>query len=752
MGVFGSDATVVGTSLGLAAVALFACSSAHPPAANETTNTVKVDFDRQVRPILSSHCFSCHGPDEAARQANLRVDTASGVLSPRGSRPAVVVPGNPSASLLFQRITATASPMPPLDANKPLSADEIGTVRRWIEQGASYPDRWFLIAPTRPTPPVVEHADWVKNPIDAFIAQQLEAAALEPAPEADPRTLIRRVTLALTGLPPAPADVERFAANHDDTAYAALVDRLLASPAYGEQQAHYWLDAARYADTHGFHEDDYRSIWPYRDWVIASFNAGKPFDEFTVEQLAGDLLPNATMEQVIGTGFIRCSMTTAEGGAIDAEWAAAKAKERVETLGKVWLGLTTGCAACHDHKFDPLSQKEFYELAAFFRNSTEGTFDDDVSNPPPVVSAPPTNADTLVNAEAMTTPSAQVLTRGNYDQPGETVGADVPGALPPLPAGEPHDRLGLAHWLLTAEQPLTARVTANRFWSEVFGVGIVRTAHDFGSTGEAPSHPELLDWLAVEFRESGWDVRALLRLMVTSATYRQSAVVTPDKLTTDPENRLLSRGPRFRMDAELVRDLALSVSGLLVQQVGGPSVKPYQPDGLWEAVATVESDTREYVQDSGPSLYRRSLYTFWKRQSPPPSLQIFDAPTRELSVVQRERTNTPLQALVTLNDVQFVEAARQLASLALAAAPETPDRLDFMAARVLSRPLAAAETTLLTSTLSSLVAEYEAAPDRAAALLAVGESPVMAGLSPSELAAWTLVASTILNLDEALNQ
>jgi mono/diheme cytochrome c family protein len=746
---FYSKVLAVGASVGLAAMGLWACSS-QPSKGSETTSSVKVDFDRQVRPILSAHCFSCHGPDDAARQANLRVDTAAGVLEPRGSRPAVVVPGDAKGSLLYQRITSAETPMPPADANKALSKDEIATLRAWIEGGAKYPDRWFLVAPTRPEVPVVEHASWVKNPIDAFVAEKLEAAGLEPAPEAEPRALIRRVTLALTGLPPAPEDVERFAANHDDAAYGALVDSLLQSPTYGEQRAHYWLDAARYADTHGFHQDDYRSIWPYRDWVIAAFNADKPFDEFTLEQLAGDLIPNATPDQIVGTGFIRSGMSTYEGGSIAAEVAAATAKERVETLGKVWLGLTAGCAACHDHKFDPISQREFYELTAFFRNSTEGVFDLNLPNPPPIVTV--NGTDTLVTGEATTTPSAQVLARGDYQQPGDTVGADVPAALPPLPAGEPHNRLGLAHWLLSPEHPLTSRVTANRFWSELFGIGIVATAHDFGSTGDPPSNQELLDWLAVEFRESGWDVRALMRLMVTSATYRQSAAVTADKLTVDPENRLLSRGPRFRMDAELVRDLALSASGLLVSQIGGASVKPYQPAGLWESVGTPESNTNSYVEDSGPSLYRRSLYTFWKRQAPPPSLQIFDAPTREISVVRRERTNTPLQPLVTMNDEQFVEAARQLAALALAAAPETPDRLDFMAKRVISRPLASAETTLLTNTLSTLLAQYGAAPDQASALLGVGESPINSAAAPVELAAWTMLASTILNLDEALNQ
>jgi hypothetical protein len=733
-------------------LAALGCSSEHAAPRPEPVVRTKVDFDRDVRPLLADHCFSCHGPDAAGRQVDLRLDLPAGVFAPRKNGKPVVVKGDAEASALYVRITDAENPMPPVTAHKPLSANEIDIIRRWIEAGADYPDHWFLVAPVRPAAPLVTHQSWVKNPIDAFIVQKLEALGLEPAPPADPHTLVRRVTLELTGLPPTPEEVAAFVAQPDEAAYAALVERLLASSAYGEQRAHHWLDVARYADTHGFHLDDYRSIWPYRDYVIDAFNANMPFDTFTTEQLAGDLLPNPTPSQLVATGFIRNTMSTSEGGSIEDEFAALYAKDRVETLGKTWLGLTIGCAACHDHKFDPLSQKEFYALAAYFRNSTQRIFDFNEPNPPPFVLLEPGDTPSLVTGEASTAPVAHVLARGQYDKPGELVPAGVPAVLPPMPSGAPNNRLGLARWLLAGEHPLTARVTANRFWSEVFGVGIVRTAHDFGSTGEPPTHPELLDWLAVEFRESGWDVKALLRLLVTSATFRQASVVTPEKLGADPENRFLSRGPRFRMDAELVRDTALAASGLLVRTVGGPSVKPYQPGGVWEAVAPLESNTYTYVQDTGEALYRRSVYTYWKRQAPPASLEIFDAPSRQQSVVRRERTNTPLQALVTLNDVQFVEAARALAALALTTAVSTPERLDFMALRVLARPLRDEEQTLLASTLAALTAEYAAAPDQAAALLTIGASPVPAGLAPAELAPWTLVASTLLNLDEALNQ
>jgi hypothetical protein len=734
-------------------VALAACDlpETSPPVVT-TSSGALVSFERDVHPILASHCFACHGPDEGSRGGMLRLDQRNGVLAPREQgRPPVVVPGNPAASLLYQRITAEKRPMPPVADGKPLSAAQIDVLRRWIAQGAEYPERRFGLPAERPVPPPVAASGWVRNPIDAFVLSTLESMKLAPAAPAAPSVLVRRVSLDLTGLPPSPEDVDAFVATPTDGAYEALVDRLLASTAYGEHRAHYWLDAARYADTHGFHMDNYRSIWPYRDYVISAFNQGKPYDRFGMEQLAGDLLPDGSVETKVATGFVRSSMSTNEGGTIEAEAAAAMAKDRVDTFGRVFLGLTLGCASCHDHKFDPISQKEFYQLTAFFRNTTQPVLDLNLPDPPPSLLVPQANVSTLVTDEAPTPPSAHVLIRGRYDQLGEKVTADVPGVLPRMPEGMPKNRLGLGAWLFLPDHPLTARVTANRFWSEIFGTGIVRTTEDFGNTGESPTHPELLDWLAVELQESGWNVKHLIRLMVTSATYRQAAVTDETKLALDPDNRFLSRGPRFRVDAEVVRDLALAASGLLVRDVGGPSVKPYQPPGVWEAVSPLESNTYSYAQDTGTALYRRSIYTFVKRSAPNPSLELFDSPTREYSVVRRDRTNTPLQALVTLNDVQFVEAARALGAAAVGAATDAPGRLAFISRRVLARSLSSAEEALLAATLESLLIEFHAAPADAALLLDVGESPAPAG-DPVELAAYTLIASTVLNLDEALNQ
>ena len=614
------------------------------------------------------------------------------------------------------------------------------------------PSHWSLIAPTRPSVPEVMKTEWPKNSIDHFVLQKLEASGLEPAPEAAAGRLLRRVTLDLTGLPPTSDELQAFSADPSDTAYSQLVDRLLDRPAFGEQRAHYWLDVARYADTHGYHFDDYRSIWPYRDYVIQAFSSNKPFDVFTTEQLAGDLLPDASVEQRTATGFIRAAMSTNEEGAVAEEYEAIYAKDRVDTLAGAWLGLTVGCAACHDHRYDPIKQKDFYALAAFFRNTTQPVFDANQADAQPSVLVPPTMTPTLVTQERAGSASASVLSRGRYDAPGDRVGAAVPASLPQLGKGEPKNRLGLAHWLTSPDQPLTARVVVNRFWSELFGAGIVRTPSDFGRIGDPPSHPELLDWLAVEFRESGWDVKHLFRLMVTSATYRQASDVSSAKLAADPDNRLLSRGPRFRMDAEMVRDLALATSELLVKTVGGPSVRPYQPPNVWEAVALTGSNTATYVPDTGEGLYRRSLYTFWKRQAPPPALEVFNAPSREQSAIQRERTNTPLQALLTLNDVQFVEAARVLATHALEQAHATPGRLDYLALRVLSRSLTSAEAEVLTGLVEAEYANYLADPAAADALLKVGESPAPTTFTSAELAAYTLVANTFLNLDEALTK
>jgi hypothetical protein len=611
---------------------------------------------------------------------------------------------------------------------------------------------WSFRAPQRPAVPEVEFAGWDSHPIDAFIFTGLSAAGLEPSAPAHPGQLLRRVTLDLTGLPPTPEELDAFAQDQTEDAYARVVEQLLARPSFGEQRAHYWLDAVRYADTHGFHFDNYRSIWPYRDYVIDAFNGNKPFDTFTIEQLAGDLLPDAGVEQRVATGFIRSGMSTNETGVSNDEYAAIYAKDRVDTLGAVWLGLTVGCAACHNHRYDPITQEDFYSLAAFFRNTTQPTLDGNQADSPPSLFVPLSLTPTLIVEEQPGEAFANVLERGRYDVPGKRVSADVPAALPPLGAGDPNNRLGLARWLVSVEQPLTARVIVNRFWAELFGTGLVASPGDFGRIGEKPSHPELLDWLAVEFRESGWDIKHLFRLMVTSAAYRQSAAVSAEALEADPDNRLLSRGPRFRMDAEMVRDLALASSGLLVERVGGPSVKPYQPPNVWEVVSLPESDTSIYQREAGEALYRRSLYTFWKRQAPPPALELFNAPDRQAAVVQRDRTNTPLQALVTMNDVQFVEAARALAARSLLAQSTTEARLDEIARRVLGRSLAAAEVAVASQLLEAQLQEFGANPAAAAELLLVGDSPAPPDLAPEELAAWTLVASTFLNLDEALSK
>jgi Protein of unknown function (DUF1553)/Protein of unknown function (DUF1549)/Concanavalin A-like lectin/glucanases superfamily/Planctomycete cytochrome C len=1026
-----------------------------------------VEFDRDVRPVLAENCFACHGSDSTARKAHLRLDERDAAI-----KKGAIVPGKPDESSLVQRICSDDAKerMPPAKTSKTLTADQKDRLRRWIAAGAPYQAHWSLIAPARSPVPIVRVKDRVRNPIDAFILARLEKAGLQPAPEADRRTLARRASLDLTGLPPTPAQVKEFVDDPAPDAYERYVDRLLASPHWGEHRGRYWLDAARYADSNGIHFDNYREMWSYRDWVIAAFNKNMPFDRFTTEQLAGDLLPNATLDQVVASGFNRCNITTNEGGAIADEYLVLYTRDRTETTAQVWLGLTAGCAVCHDHKFDPLTQKEFYSLAAFFNNTTQAAMDGNIKDTPPVVVVPkstdrtrwaalekevpeakrqveerrtaartkfdawlaggaagvtvpavPENelglsipldgetrpalrltakgsertfmlpadppfeeghvaakalkvqpelkfeqadvgdfdkgdsfsfgawiflpkkdttgaifarmddsdnyrgwdlwvqgnrvgthiihhwpddavkvvtreplpagrwnhvfvtydgsakasgvrvyvngvahrksveADNLKETSRTTVPfklaqrhtgsrvngfrmqdvriygrsltaaevstlvkslrlaylmakpanartdaerdelfefwlpasdeayssgrallaklekeqgtirargtvahvmhekndaaMAYVLYRGDYDKRRDPVKPATPHALPPMLDDMPRTRLGFAEWLLRPEHPLTARVTVNRFWQELFGTGIVRTAGDFGVTGDPPSHPELLDWLAVEFRESGWDVKKLFRLMVTSATYRQAATTTAEKLEKDPHNRLLSRGPRFRMDAEMVRDYALAASGLLVRKIGGRSVRPYQPDGVWEAVAMIGSDTRDYRRDNGDALYRRSLYTLWKRAAPPASMEILNAPTREVCTVRRERTDTPLQALVTLNDPQFVEAARHLAETALKQGGPTPaTRFDFLAERLLCRPLRPDERDIVQGTLDGLLTHYKAHTDDAEKLVTVGESKADPALDRPTLAAWTMLANQLLNLDEALNK
>ena len=843
-----------GRPVSAAIAALIACAAASLPAPAWAESAL--EYNRDIRPILAEHCFACHGPDSAARKADLRLDQRDLAIA-SGS----IQVGHPDKSELIQRITS-ADPelvMPPAETKKTLTGHQKELLRDWIAGGAEYQPHWSLLRPTKPSPPAVRGSAWVKNPIDRFVLARLEAMQLHPAPEADPHTLFRRLCLDLTGLPPQPADSATFASQYAldrEVAMSRWIDRLMQSPAWGEHRARYWLDAARYGDTHGLHFDNYREMWPYRDWVIRAFGDNLPFDQFTVAQIAGDLLPHPTQDQLIATGFQRCNITTNEGGTIDEENVANYAADRVQTIGWVYLGLTSNCSQCHDHKFDPFTMHDYYALAAFFRNTTQPPKDrnsKDGGGPVLILpadsdaprwaalpdaiaeaiaardarkqqlqadfehwlaaatSATPAGVDEPVQKILQTAPQqrtpeqqtellnhyltlhdaaypqlenavreleaertaiqdrspmthiqaertdqaamAHVLIRGEYDRPSTPVQAATPAALHPMPPDAPRNRLGLARWLVNDANPLTARVTVNRFWQQVFGRGIVSTTEDFGVMGSPPTHPELLDWLTVTFREEGWDVKRLFKLMMMSATYRQAAVAAGDKLERDPDNSLLSRGPRFRMDAEMVRDYALAASGRLSSKMFGPSVRPYQPENIWNMVGLRESDTRDYVPDTGEDLYRRTVYTFWKRMAPPPNLEAFNAPSREFCTVRRERTNTPLQALVTLNDPQYVEAARCLAQIALLAGGGDDQLvLDDIANRVLCRTLQPGESKLLLANQRQYLAHYTSHHEDALNLIAVGESHPDETLQPATLAAWTMVCNEMLNLDETLNK
>lgn len=669
---------------------------------------------------------------------------------------------------------------------------------------------WAFQAPIRPKLPSVSQPSWPRNPIDCFVLAELDRRGLRPSPPADPSTLARRTALAITGLPHLPGE-QCSQAGSDHSPIDAMdtwVDRLLASPSYGEHQARYWLDAARYADTHGLNLDNERSIWPYRDWVIDRFNANMPFDQFTVEQLAGDLLASPTPDQLVATGFSRCNVTTGEGGAIDEEYRALYAAERVETVATVWMGLTANCARCHDHKHDPLSQREFYGLTAYFNSLTERGLDGNALSPAPSLNVPtrlqrealrqietelaeletagPSTEDgsaagrrrqlqqairrlrsefpsTLIMEELQTRRPTFVLERGEYDQRGEQVERGVPSFLPPLSADAPDNRLGLARWLVASNHPLTARVTVNRIWQHYFGVGLVKTAEDFGLHGEPPSHPELLDWLAAELIANGWNLKAIHRLIATSATFRQSSSATPEAYAADPENRWLARGPRYRLDAEVIRDQTLAASGLLVGVVGGRSVRPYQPAGIWERVAYPTSTTAKYEPDTGQSLFRRSLYTFWKRSAPPPAMLLLDAPSREVCTVRRARTNSPSAALMLMNDPQFLEAARRLAERVLLIPEPTPSqsatgstsvdqrRLVWLCQQALGRPPTDAEESVWQKLLDRSRTRFRETPSLADELIRIGSTIPDSTLDHVELAAWTVIANTVFNLDEFLS-
>jgi len=1062
-----------------------------------------VDFDRDVRPILSDNCFACHGPEEDGRQGNLRLDTKDGVFADRGAYQ-IIVPGKSAGSRLYQRISATQRRMPPASSGRTLTPKQIELIREWIDQGAKWESHWSFDPPKRPALPEVKDKAWPNNPIDAFVLARLEADGLKPSPEGDKATLLRRVSFDLTGLPPTPAEVDSFLADHSADAYEKRVDELLKSPHYGERMAMQWLDLARYSDTHGYHIDSLREMWPWRDWVINAYNRNMPFNEFTIEQLAGDLLPNGTVDQKIASGFNRNNMINFEGGAIPEEYHVEYVVDRASTTATTWLGLTMGCARCHDHKYDPIKQKDFYRFFAFFNTVPERGLDGYEGNADPVLRLPtagqkrqleelnqqiavvlaalpekemlglrnewqktrlaslpeppseglethyafnsdlsdalskhdgklvrgevvyedgptgkaaefsgeaevnlgqagdfdahkpfalaawmdvyglkksvvlqkrdasehwagyelgfddvaytgrhqrnlrvvarfaghwpdnsmevrtkdrvpmngahhlivsydgsgkatgvkiyvdgkpsetetvkdalegnfrtsasleignkntgglfqgqlddmriytrtltdteaenlavhfparvlltelagapakeiatlqpdkaPEEADigeppkaeskekkherlekqhqsslseyflkhdapekdrqlytrlgelrkerdkleksvttTMVMAEMSKPRDSFILGRGQYDNKGDKVTPGVPSFLPPMSRDMPPNRLGLAKWILDPSNPLTARVAVNLYWQQYFGTGIVKTAEDFGSQGEPPSHPELLDWLATEFVRSGWDIKAMQRLIVTSATYRQSSMTSHELTERDPENRLLARGPRFRLPAEMVRDNALAISGLLNDKIGGPSVYPYQPKGLWEEMAFGEGYSgQSYTPSAGADLYRRGMYTVWKRTVPPPSLTLFDAPDREKCTARRAVTNTPLQALALLNDPTYVEASRALAERTLRSGGKSDQaRIDFAFKLATARTPDSQERAVLLDSLKEFRSSYAQDRANASKLLAVGEAKADAHLAPRDLAAWTTVASMILNLDETVTK
>jgi mono/diheme cytochrome c family protein len=1043
-------------------------------------SSAKLSFNQTIQPILSENCYACHGPDPGARKAGLRLDRAEFAFAPHEKFGPAILRGNPDDSPLVRRIESKNAKerMPPPEARHTLTPQQIATLREWVKEGAPYEEHWSFIPPKLPQIPKTQNRQWTRNPIDSFVLSRLEKESLAPSPEADRSTLIRRVTYDLTGLPPSAEETQAFLSDSSPNAYEKVVDRLLASPRYGEHRTHYWLDVARYGDTHGLHLDNFRSIWSYRDYVIKSYNQNKPFDQFVRENLAGDQLPERNLDTLVASAFLRVGISSGEGGTLIEELRVNNKRERAEAFGAAFLGLTTGCAVCHDHKFDPITKRDFYQLTAFFNNLTENPSNDDRQDWPPFIRVPkdqtrkeyeqvlaqriaienqiaarrarskelisawltqksspprPVSPDglqlrfrfdeqkgndfansalnanpkiasatenpviwgegiwlwpymrmdtatridlpgagdvennqpftvafwlrpdlrpleskdekkpdgvivaradgneksrgwqlrinhrklaftlahaapqrvvtiesndkilfegrwnhivasysgsgkaeglklyldgkllackvvhdnltgtirtsapmtlgrispdidplrqsafqdfrfyeralsseeaarlpyedyvselirqpqdkwnndefrvisdfysaqrdettralaaqipelnarldalskdgdmTLVSEESPGLAYADILTRGIYNARTERVRPAVPHFLPQLPAGASLDRRSLAEWTVSPDNPLTARVTVNRMWQEIFGTGIVETTEDFGVMGARPSHPELLDWLAVDFRDHGWDLKRFYKQLVTSATYRQSARVTPELAERDPKNRLLARGPRFRMDSEMLRDTALSASGLLVEKIGGPSVKPYQPPGIWEGSHDA-SNTRKYVQDHGDALYRRSLYTFWKRMATMPDMDVFDSPVRDAACTRRQRTNTPLQALVEMNEPLRLEASRKLAERLIHGSPNPSVRLDYLGWLLLSRPWNPKEKAILEGALTRYEATYAKQPAKAAQLLRIGESKVDARIPAPELASWMLISSEALNLDAVLNK
>ncbi len=734
----------------------------------------EVSYNFDIRPILSDKCLACHGPDANKREAGLRLDIAENAFAALQENPTAhaLVAGKPELSQVFLRITSGDSTerMPPVESNLKLTKREIDLIEKWIAQGAKYEKHWAFVPPKTPALPEVDNADWPRNEIDYFVLQKQEQRGLAPNEEADKERLLKRLSLDILGLPPTLEMQNDFLADDRPDAYERMVDRLMKMPAYGEKMSLHWLDLARYADSHGYQDDGYRTQWPWRDWVIHAFNENMSYKKFVTWQLAGDLLPDSNKEQLLATGFNRNHKITEEGGIIDEEYRMLYVTDRNDMFGKGLLGVTLECAHCHDHKYDPFSQKEYYQMFAFFNNVKEvgresviggpETYakkplmeisDEDAKGILSFVNKPDTNRLIVsIMGDLDTARTTHILKRGVYDAPGDEVQPGTPNAILPFNKNYPKNRLGLAKWLFDKKNPLTARVYVNILWQEFFGTGIVKTSGDFGMQGDLPTHPALLDWLAVDFMEHGWDIKRLVKQMVTSATYRQSAAVNPQHLAKDPENIYLARGSRYRINAEYVKDLVMASSGLLNRSIGGPSVKPYQPDGLWEGATSGRGLLSVYKQDHGSKLYRRGMYTLIKRTVPPPVMGIFDASNRDLCEVKRSKTNTPLQALVMMNDPAVLEASRVLAAKLLQEKTSPSEKLTKAFRVIICRKPSEKELKILQNYYDN--ERKNLTPEAAHQMLTVGEYPITKNLDKITQAALMRVISTIYNLEEAITK
>ena len=735
-----------------------------------------VSYNFDIRPILSDKCFACHGPDANKREAGLRLDVAESAYAKlKDNNGVAIFPGKPEQSELYKRITSIDPEyqMPTPESHLGLLSEaEIGTVKKWIEQGAKYEKHWAFTAPVLPAIPEVDKSEWTKNEIDHFVLKKLEDAGLQPNEEADKSHLLKRVALDLTGLPPSLELQNKFEADQSDKAYENVVDELIKQKTYGEKMAVYWLDMARYADSYGYQDDEVRTQWPWRDWLINAFNKNMSYDQFLTWQIAGDMLPNANKEQILATAFFRNHKYTEEGGVIPEEYRIEYNIDKTKTYSTGVLGLTVECAQCHDHKYDPISQEDYYRLFAFFNNSKEVGYEGDVSQSKPAknpmmsitdeeaktllsfINRPDTNRLTVsVLGDLDTLRPTHILNRGVYDAPGKVVRArGLPAVMQFDTTKLPQNRLGLAKWTTSKTNPLTARVFVNQVWQEFFGRGLVKSTGDFGMQGDLPTNPALLDWLAVDFMNHNWDIKRLVKQIVTSATYRQSAKITDEKLKADPENILLSRGPRYRLPAEFVRDMVLSTSGLLNPKIGGPSVKPYQPKGLWEAATSGRGSLRTYQQDRGEALYRRGMYTFIKLTVPPPSMIIFDASNRDHCEIKRSKTNTPLQALVMLNDPTVLEASRVLAERLSLKTSNTEDKIQESFQRIVCRKPTDKELKLLTDYYNEEEGAFAKDKKQAFKILNVGEYPHEKNVKENQAAALMRVINTLYNMEETITK